>query len=79
MAGDNRRQSARARVAHNVKRFRHGMGLSQEKLAELGGFHRTYVSQLERGVTNISVDNLESLAAALNVDVSALLTPVVGT
>ena len=55
------------------------MGLSQEKLAELGGFHRTYVSQLERGVTNISVDNLESLAAALNVDVSALLTPVVGS
>lgn len=79
MSGGNirGRQTARERIAHHVKRYRRSMGLSQEKLGELAGFHRTYVSQLERGVTNISVDNLESLAAVLNVDVSVLLAPAV--
>jgi transcriptional regulator with XRE-family HTH domain len=47
--------------------------LSQEGLAELAGFHRTYVSQLERCVTNISIDGLERLAHALNVDMLELL------
>jgi transcriptional regulator with XRE-family HTH domain len=47
--------------------------LSQEGLAELAGFHRTYVSQLERCVTNISIDGLERLAHALGEDVLELL------
>ncbi|MEY7593164.1 helix-turn-helix domain-containing protein, partial [Klebsiella pneumoniae] len=48
-------------------------GMSQEKTAELANFHRTYVSQLERCVTNISIDGLERLAYALEVDVTELL------
>ena len=48
-------------------------GLSQEGMAELADFHRTYVSQLERCVTNISIDGLERLAMALGVDVTELL------
>ena len=48
-------------------------GLSQEGMAELADFHRTYVSQLERRVTNISIDGLERLAMALGVDVTELL------
>ena len=48
-------------------------GLSQEGMAELANFHRTYVSQLERCVTNISIDGLERLAMALGVDVTELL------
>jgi len=47
--------------------------LSQERLAELAQFHRTYVSQLERCVANISIDGVERLAGALGVDVSELL------
>ncbi|WP_159175174.1 helix-turn-helix domain-containing protein [Klebsiella pneumoniae] len=47
--------------------------MSQEKTAELANFHRTYVSQLERCVTNISIDGLERLAYALEVDVTELL------
>jgi transcriptional regulator with XRE-family HTH domain len=69
------RSPARARIAANVKRLRHDRGLSQEKLAELAEFHRTYVSQLERQVTNISVDGLERLAGILHVDVTDLLRP----
>ena len=65
--------NARRRVAENLRRLRKERGLSQEAMAELADFHRTYVSQLERCVTNISLDGLERLAAALNVDVLDLL------
>lgn len=45
-------------------------------MAELADFHRTYVSQLERCVTNISLDGLERLANALHIDVLALLAHI---
>lgn len=64
---------ARRRISSNMKRLRTERGLSQEQLAELADFHRTYVSQLERCVTNISIDGLERLARALGVDVVDLL------
>lgn len=48
-------------------------------MAELADFHRTYVSQLERCVTNISIDGLERIACALGVDVQDLLRPVPAT
>ena len=64
---------ARQRIAGNVKRLRKERGLSQEEMAELAEFHRTYVSQLERCITNISVGGLEKLAIALGVDVLDLL------
>lgn len=67
--------SARQRISSNLKRLRQERRLSQEKLAEKADFHRTYVSQLERCVTNISIDGLERLAGALDVDVTDLLRP----
>ena len=67
---------ARRRIAENVRCLRRERGLSQEEMAELADFHRTYVSQLERCVTNISVDGLERLAIALGVDVLDLLAPI---
>lgn len=73
--GTNKLQTgeARRRIAANVRRLRIELGLSQEGMAELADFHRTYVSQLERCVTNISIDGLERLAIALEVDILALL------
>jgi transcriptional regulator with XRE-family HTH domain len=65
--------SARQRIAANIRRLRQERALSQEKLAELADFHRTYVSQLERCITNISVDGLERLADALKIDIAVLL------
>ena len=65
--------TARERISANLSRMRKARGLSQEQLAELAEFHRTYVSQLERCVTNISIDGLERLAQALEVDVIDLL------
>lgn len=67
---------ARRRVAENVRRLRKERGLSQEEMAELANFHRTYVSQLERCVTNISVGGLEKLAQALGVDILDLLARI---
>lgn len=48
-------------------------GLSQEKLAEEAGLHRTYVSTVERGTRNISLLNIEKLAKALSVPMSKLM------
>lgn len=66
---------ARTRIASNIRDLRKLKGLSQEQLAEVAEFHRTYVSQLERCVTNISIDGLERLAQALEVDIAELLKP----
>lgn len=62
----------RIRFAANLREQRQKLGLSQEALADLAGLHRTYVSQVERTVTNVSIDNVEKLARALGVDVQAL-------
>jgi len=66
-------KTARQRIATNLKRLRVERGWSQEHMAELADFHRTYVSQLERCVSNISIDGLEKLAMALGVDILELL------
>ena len=63
--------------ATNVKKYRIEKGLSQEALAELAGLHRTYVSAVERERRNISIDNIENIANALNID--AYITTNVGT
>ncbi|AMV47833.1 helix-turn-helix domain-containing protein [Paraburkholderia caribensis] len=63
----------RRRLAEHVRRMRLEKQLSQERLSADCGFHRTYISQVERAVTNITLDNLQKLAAALEVDPSELL------
>ena len=53
-------------IADNVRRHRKARkGLSQEKLAEQCGYHRTYVGMIERGERNITIAILEALAGAL--------------
>ena len=48
-----------------IRERREAMGLSQEELAELSGFHRTYVGGIERGERNITVLSLNQLSKAL--------------
>lgn len=48
-----------------VRELRIALGVSQEKLAELAGMHRTYIGAIERGEKNISLINLSRLALAL--------------
>ena len=40
--------------------------MSQEKLADIAGLDRTYISMLERGTENPSVATIEKLALAMN-------------
>ena len=59
--------------ADNLKRYRVERGFSQEHLAELCGLHRTYISDIERGTRNVSLENVQRLALALELAPSKLL------
>jgi len=65
----------RLALAQKLRFLRFTRGWSQEVLAELAGLHRTYISQIERGQVNVSIDNLEKLADAFELPVPELLTP----
>lgn len=56
----------------NVRKYRLNRNLSQEKLAELSGLHRTYISAVERGVRSISLDNIQKISIALSIEVYRL-------
>ncbi len=56
----------------SVRGWRNHLGISQEELAERANLHRTYVSDVERGTRNVSLENIERLAQALDVSVSTL-------
>ena len=59
-----------------VRRLRIEHGWSQERLAEVAGIHRTYVGDVERGLRNVSLVNIERLARALSVDLPTLMAGV---
>jgi transcriptional regulator with XRE-family HTH domain len=48
-------------------------GLSQEELADKAGLHRTYVSQIERGLKSPTLSSMYRLAKALEVSLSKLI------
>lgn len=56
-----------------LREVRQQKGISQERLAELAGLHRTYVSSVERGGRNISLLNIEKLAKSLGVPLGKLM------
>lgn len=60
-------------VAANVRERRLRLGFSQEQLAEVSGFHRTYIGSVERGERNITLSTLEALAAVLQTTPEELL------
>lgn len=57
-----------------VRQERNKKGLSQEKLAELAGVHRTYIGMIERAEKNITLTNIERIAKALSVQISELFS-----
>jgi len=58
-------QVFRRTVGQNVRAFRLRLKLTQEQLAEKADLHWTYISGVERGRYNVSLDTLETLAKAL--------------
>jgi transcriptional regulator with XRE-family HTH domain len=63
-------------VGARIKVLRKEKGLSQEALGEKGGFHFTYIGQVERGEKNVSLINLAKIAEALEVNISQLFAYV---
>ena len=60
------------RFGKAIRRRRRELDLSQEQLAERAELHRTYISSIERGQRNPSLENIEKLAKALEISISAL-------
>ena len=62
----------KTRLGMAIKTQRASLGISQEELAHRAGLHRTYVSDLERGARNPSIESIEKLANALQISVAKL-------
>ena len=60
--------------AMNVRTNRILQGISQEKLAERAGLHRTYIGMVERAEKNITLKNIAKIASALKVRPETLLS-----
>jgi len=60
-------------LARNLRIYRRERGLSQEELAHRAEIDRTYFSALERCVYAASIDVVDKLATALNVEAADLL------
>ncbi len=69
------RPEIRSVLAVNLIALRMAREWSQEALAFEAGLHRTFVAHVERQGRNISLDNLEKLAVALDVQTYELLMP----
>ena len=61
-----------------ISRHRIAKALSQEQLAELAGIHRTYISQIERGLKSPTLEVLIRIATALDLRTSRLLSELEG-
>ena len=60
-------------LGENVRRLRERRGWTQDQLAEVSGLHYTYVSGIERGRRNVTIDVLARMADALRVRPTELL------
>ena len=52
----------------NVRTYRQEKQLSQEAFANKCGLHRTYISAVERHKRSISLNNIQKIADALEID-----------
>ncbi|MBI3900013.1 MAG: helix-turn-helix transcriptional regulator [Gammaproteobacteria bacterium] len=69
----------RHQLADRLRLLRKVREWSQGQVADASGLHRTYISLVERGQCNISIDNLERLADAFGVEAADLIGPADST
>jgi CheY-like chemotaxis protein len=67
--------NAKKTFGTSVRGWRKRLGFSQEELAERADLHRTYVSDVERGARNLSLESMTRLAHALRISVADLFPP----
>jgi len=70
------RPDVRERFGTAVKFRREELGRTREALAEAAGIRRTYPSDVGRGTRNVSLVNVERLAAALGLTMAELFAAV---
>jgi transcriptional regulator with XRE-family HTH domain len=62
------------KFGEKVREERHRLGLSQEELASRAGVHRTYIGMIERAEKNITLENIEKIAKALEIPLGKIMT-----
>lgn len=55
---------------NRLRQLRNEKGLSQEKFSFVCGLDRTYIASVEQGKRNISIENIEKIANALEISIS---------
>ena len=72
------KNSLQVRFGAAVRECRNSLGISQEELAWRAGLHRTYIADIERGVRNITLRSVASVAKALDVPMASLMAGMGG-
>ena len=66
-------EDIKLKLGRKIRETRVKEGYSQEELASRCELHRTYISDIERGERNVSVENIEKIAKALKTEPNELL------
>ena len=61
------------RFGEKLRKLRKERGISQEELGGRAGLHRTYVSSVERGERNVSLETIDKLARGLGLPMGDLM------
>lgn len=64
------------RYGQAVRKIRLEQKISQEELADRCGLHRTYISDIELGKRNLSLENIDRIAISLNKTLSEFFREV---
>ena len=64
------------RYGKAVRKFRNKKMLSQEDFADKCGLHRTYISDVELGKRNVSLENVERISDALDMSIADIFIEV---
>lgn len=67
-----RKIDLKSQLGTAIRTKRNDLGISQEELADRAGLHRTYISDIERGARNLSLESIDKLATALQISISSL-------
>ena len=67
-----RYMNIKEKLWNRIRELRKEKWISQEKLGFKSKLHRTYLSNVERGLKNVSVENIEKIAGALDIEIRDL-------
>lgn len=73
-----RKLDLKSQLGTAIRTKRNDLGISQEELADRAGLHRTYISDIERGARNLSLESIDKLAGALQISIASLFVTANG-